>query len=93
MTDIVWETPPTSQSGPRQLDLVEFAQALRERPGEWARWPRPITGNAASAAATRVNAGFGVFGDRGNYEAVTRTVDGQRIAFVRYIGEAREGAA
>lgn len=70
---ITWSEPPETV-GPQKYRY--FWEALREHPGRWAQYP-------GSANAARIN----LNGRRdGTYECTTRTIDGQRVAFVRYIG-------
>lgn len=65
----------------------EFARALKERPGQWAKWPRTY-GNPSSVHAIRINI---LSGDRrapvpfreGKWEAVVRS----KVLYVRYLGE------
>ena len=82
--NIEWADPPA----PRASELyTEFAAALKDNPGRWAKWPRTYT-NPTSAGAIRKNI---VDGDvrapvpfrQGRWDAVVR----QGILYVRYLGE------
>jgi hypothetical protein len=83
--DIEWEDPPARK---RSGDEVyrEFAQALRDNPGRWAKWPRTYN-NPSSNHALRRNI---LDGDRrapnafrgGKWDAVVR----DKILYVKYLG-------
>lgn len=68
--EIQWEEPPRAHNTPRGPDkeLSAFFDALRARPGEWARWPRS-TGRHTAAA---INAGRYRMAPRGEFEATCR---------------------
>lgn len=89
LPDIVWEEPPADGRGPRQAGHLEpFAAALRDHPGQWARYPVALTEKSTSNAAVRIKTGSALsFGPAGAFEAVTRNVDGTRVLYVRYVGE------
>lgn len=92
MTGIVWEEPPAALRG-STAQIAAFAAALRERPGEWALYPRAISATSMGSIGTRIKAGGSAFTPAGSFDAVTRVVDGERRLYVRYVGEAEQGAA
>jgi hypothetical protein len=66
---------------PRPL-MLEFAEALRERRGEWGKWPRHLSADSARVVPRRVNRGLYKWLPLGEFEAVQRGVN----VYVRYIG-------
>ena len=70
-----------------QRVLVDFAAALRENPGQWAKWPKPVSAVNAPSTAARINNGHpgtpSVL-STGEFEACTR--DG--VCYVRFVGGA-----
>ncbi len=87
---IVWENPPAVEPGPvakTRPDMADFADELRAHPGQWARYPRPIADASAPPTARAIRLGHRqAWEPAGAFEAVTRTVGGRRIVFVRYVG-------
>ena len=88
MSVISWEEPPPDRrhATGKPSKWLKIAQALREQPGQWAHVdtrPRP---NIAAATANGINRG--IYGGMpvGDFEAVSRIVDGQARVYVRYIG-------
>lgn len=92
--DIKWETPPTSKRVSRiNPEELAVADQLRKRPNQWARVrefeasantkrPQPaatLAGliNKGNRAAFRENG-------RGSFEAVSRTIDGKSVLYVRF---------
>ena len=74
--ELIFEELPPKAIGPnRQYPEPSWRQALRDRPGEWARIPIRYTG---TSGATRAMPGF---------EFVARTVDGEKRVYGRYVGE------
>jgi hypothetical protein len=49
MSDIVWQDPPsTTASGATQRGAVaKFVEALKARPGVWARYPYPLANRSS----------------------------------------------
>lgn len=74
----------------RQL-VARFADALRQRPGEWAKYPVPTrsAGNTY-AYASRIRKASDVapkpFKDGGFEAHVATTEDGEKVLYVRYVG-------
>ncbi len=92
---IRWEAPPPAHPrserprGPKSA-LSPLADELRARPGEWAivfegaQQQGKASGMAAHIRLGQVQA----FTPTGDFDAVTRTVDGLARVYARYIGEA-----
>ena len=85
--EFVDELPSKSDNGriPHPV-YVEFASALRDNPGQWAKWPRPIAYNGIGTTAWRIN--HGVKGAppsliTGEFEAATRA----GVLYVRFVGK------
>lgn len=69
--------------------LCEFADALRDRPGEWAVWPRAVTLRSAQQLAWAIRARTArtpVAFQGGGFDAKSRG----GVLYVRYVGEANE---
>lgn len=49
---------PNRNLRPETKLLFDFAQALRQRPMTWGKWPRIITSNTAASTCRRVRDGF-----------------------------------
>lgn len=83
--EIVWKDPPaTNNNLAARKELVEFANKLRANPGHWAQYPRVITTNMT----TYINRGHSkTWQPAGAFEATQTTVKGERLLFVRYVGE------
>lgn len=88
MTAFVRADPPPRWNDPTSANpvYIEFAQFLRDNPGDFYLWPNKFaTKNRASNHAANIRRGlYPAF--RGNYEATAR--DGQ--VYVRYVGDRDE---
>lgn len=75
------DAPPPGEIG-RNSMYREFAEALRDRPGEWAIWPREFKNKqTACACVSNIRRGDrGIFKD--GFEAVARGV----TVYVRFVG-------
>lgn len=72
--------------GPRGKHAAIAAQ-LRERPGDWAHiLTLPATNSANSMAYAIRNGNLGAYTPAGAYEAKSRTIDGERRVYARYVG-------
>lgn len=84
--EFVDDVPHHARCGPRPDQIIiDFAEALRGRPKQWAKYPKPQTSSTARTAATAINHQS----DRcpaalrtGEFEAVSR--DG--VCYVRFVG-------
>lgn len=82
--ELTWETPPEAHTGARAR-YVHILNTLRERPNEWARLEVPGVKDP-SGLATAINAGtIKGSGPAGDFEAVTRKVDGKIRLYVRHV--------
>jgi len=77
---VKFETPPDAKRGPGGGKYAPFFDVLRENPGEFAVWPGP----ASSASAIKNGKYTGA--EEGEFEVVTRTVDGELKAWVAFSG-------
>lgn len=79
---------PSRGKGGRRVDpvLIEFAEALRDNPGRWAKYPHTPTSQAgASATAHLIRAGHPSAAKPfrgGDFDAAVR----QGVLYVRFIG-------
>ncbi|MBF6358135.1 hypothetical protein IU449_26930 [Nocardia higoensis] len=76
------ELPPEKPQESGRAEYRAFAAALRERPGEWAKWPVPIKDTTARGYASQIRGGMIAAFRGGQFDAVFR--DGQ--LFVCYTG-------
>lgn len=94
MSDVIrWEAPPahgntgTSRRGRKPL-YQGAADALRDRPGEWAIVAEGIVQGTAGSLAWRIRNGFGPWGPARTFE--TRSVGSVEGAsckvYARYVG-------
>lgn len=82
---VTFEPLPAEQR-PRGKSLAIAAQ-LKARPGEWAHVTTCSTPGSASSYARQINAALlAQYAPAGSYEAVSRTVDGERRVYARYVG-------
>lgn len=81
--NIEWADPPAAQGSPlTRREQCEFAEQLRDRPGNWAVLPTNGSSVAVRALASRINRQKqSAFGE--GFEAVTRS----GTVYVRFIGE------
>lgn len=82
--NLTWETPPTTHRGPEAGKYVEVFETLRGRPGEWARLDTGL--KSLASLSTPIKNGDLVGCEAGEFEATTRTVDGESRLYVRYVG-------
>jgi len=83
--DIVFEDPPPNGAGLEGIWALRLAP-LRERPGEWARVAGPLTVSSAGSTARNLKKGDYSGCPKGDYEAVSRQVDGKAYVWARYVG-------
>jgi hypothetical protein len=89
MSDVHWEEPPhKSPKGGRPKYWKAVADQLRSRPGEWAMVHVDETQRKAGYTAMNIKRGLLAGMTAGEFEAVSRTVDGQRRVYARYVGGA-----
>jgi hypothetical protein len=64
-----------------------IAAKLRDRPGEWAHINTYTTPGSAASCAQQINSGrLAAYAPAGSFEAKSRTVDGERRVYARYVG-------
>lgn len=83
-----WEAPPDTSVGvgapPKYLGLFN---ELRHRSGEWARVEMGgLKSSNYASFATGLRDGKYKGADPGEFEAVTRLVDGERTLWIRHVG-------
>jgi hypothetical protein len=83
--DIVFEDPPPNGAGAEGV-WSDLLAPLRERPGEWARVRGPLTISSAGSTAGNLKNGKYAGCPKGDYEAVSRQVDGKAYVWARYVG-------
>ena len=86
--EITWQDPPAPANGPGSGgSMQQFAEALKENPGEWALDPTGPFKNQPNVS--NINGGrLKAFLPAGSFEAVGRKrEDGQSDRYVRYVGE------
>lgn len=97
MTGIRFEPLPEDGRGAkdgRRSHAKLIAEALKDRPGEWAsvkEYDAAQSRTASVYAWAIKTARRSTFGPAGSFEAVTRKVDDRIRVYARYVGEA--GAA
>ncbi|TXS35089.1 hypothetical protein [Streptomyces sp. t39] len=89
--ELVFEKPPgllIFEAPPRTKHL-QAAEAVRARPGEWARIGCYGSRDAAASVAWQIRKGVrSAWRPVGAFQAVSRTVGGEFRVYVRYVGEA-----
>lgn len=83
------EAPPvaTRGRGSDSTAWVAEAQTLKLNPEKWAILASFTVAKKAAALAATVNGGkVRAFAPKGEFQAVSRTVDGNGIVYARYVG-------
>lgn len=79
-TDLIFEEPPAKGGS-----LGHWCNALREHPGQWAKYPEPT--NSGNTSHIRKGKLRGIAA--GEFEVRTVTIEGSTVwLYARYIGEA-----
>ena len=86
--DLIFEEPPGRTGGgvAGSSPFGQWLASLRSHPSEWAKWPEPKSWSAAGSAASKASRGVAYGVKPGEFEVVSRTVDGQTFIFARYVG-------
>jgi hypothetical protein len=85
MTDeIVWEDPPVNVAG-RKGVWIERLAPLRDRPGEWAKFPDTNAGLAHNIKSGRL---VGVEAGEFETRAIRQGKSGKCDVYVRFVGKA-----
>lgn len=79
--EFVDELPPRDERRPK-ADMHGFTDALRARPGEWAKWPADLLSASVTGYASGIRKGM-VATFRGGFDAAARN----GVLYVRYLGE------
>lgn len=92
-TEVVWETPPERRAE-GQRAWRPIAEALRQRPGEWARVAEVSSQSSATSTATNIKRGRYAGLAAGEYESrsVTRK-GGPHYVYARYVGKSVRAVA
>lgn len=84
--ELTWEQPPIINRGRgAEPKYAPILATLKDRPGEWARLAVPGVKDIAPLV-TNINQGNLKGIEKGEYEATSRMVDGERLLYVRYVG-------
>lgn len=85
--ELTWEQPPTVNRGRgSEPKYAAILSTLQDRPGEWARLSVPDVKDVAPLVSG-INGGTLKGVEKGQYEATSRMVDGERLLYVRYVGQ------
>lgn len=90
---IRWEDPPSNRSHAKgkASKWNAISAVLRGRPGEWAHVETKSNARLAAQTANCISKGVYAAMPQGQFEAVSRAVDGEARVYARYIGEASDG--
>ncbi|MFB4265391.1 hypothetical protein [Nonomuraea sp. GTA35] len=95
--EIRFENPPpvvTRWAKSVALDYEQIAEVLVAHPGEWAFVGVTATPTRAGGAAQRIRDGVvEALAIHGQFDAASRTVDGEYRVYAKFLGEAGEVAS
>jgi predicted RNase H-like HicB family nuclease len=83
MSELVWEDPPGDPRGPGGAAFPGVREQLQQNPGRWARLTVKPTWRAAGSMAYTINSRK-AYSSLHGCEAVSRTVDGEHVVYVRW---------
>lgn len=84
MVEFMKEPPMNTRN--TNAEYADFAERLRENPGEWAPWPKVYhTRAATNSARVRVVKGYAKAFTVGEFEATVRTIGADSFLYVRCI--------
>lgn len=87
-----FEDPPPAARGGRKNSQLEAAEALRGRPGEWGMVVVCVSRTSAGSMARAIRLGkTKTWLPAGDFEAATRTVDGEHRVYARYVPDTESG--
>jgi hypothetical protein len=86
---IQWAEPPPSRSHAKKeaTKWTRIADELRRKPGAWAHVENKPNGHRAAQTANLISVGKYSGMPAGQFEAVSRQVDGQFRVYARFVGE------
>ena len=85
--ELIFEDPPYAARGPQSSSPIKpWLDRLRDNPGKWARYPEPFAGTSGNAVAFAIRGGQRYRLTAGEFDAVTRTIDGSKYLYARYVG-------
>lgn len=90
MSVIGWEEPPPNGShaaGRKNTKWHRIAEELRAKPSQWAHIENRSAPNIAAQVAMQIRRGHCSGMPAGQFEAVSRLVDGEYRVYARYVGE------
>lgn len=90
MTEILWEEPPprASNTPGRTTKWRKIAAELKANPGRWAVVDTKANQHLSAQSAYLINRGQLAGLSPGEFEAVSRLVDGEARVYARYVGGA-----
>lgn len=89
MSDFRYEDPPPARRGPTRARTAE-ARKLKERPGTWGLIGTYKSRTSAASMATCIRTGrTSTWRPAGDFEAVSRSVDGEYRVYARYMGDGK----
>lgn len=92
MSEFRFEEPPAAHQQPRG-GQIEAAQKLRAKPGEWGMVTVCSTSGSSSSMARAIRVGTRTaWQPAGDFEAVSRKVDGEYRVYARYMPDADRSA-
>lgn len=86
MDEVSWEEPPRVTRGRSRAAFMEVADKLRANPGVWACIARYGKTGSAGSIAAHISKGRYDGIEPGEFEAVSRNVDGEFRVYARYVG-------
>lgn len=83
---LTWTDPPPLTRGPTSTKYLHIFNTLRENPGQWAQLVIPDVKSVDSLTHPIKNGKLSGSAPAGSFDAVARTVDGEKRLYVRYVG-------
>lgn len=84
---LTWEEPPAARRGSGQVSHADVARKLKARPGEWAVVSTYSNSRTSGSIASAIRSGQSTaYLPVGDFEAVSRTVEGEHRVYARYTG-------
>lgn len=86
MDELVWEEPPRVSRGQSRAAFLDIAEKLRANPGVWAMVAKFDRVGRAGSIAGHINRGRYEGITAGEFEAVSRSVEGEYRVYARFVG-------